>query len=57
MKKHGKFNYQNGQHEDFMEKVWRVILYMEIYSKISQEIVRGFDGENMANQITRQSPC
>ena len=38
-----------------MKTVWIVIIFMEIYRKISQEIVWGFHGENMANPITRQS--
>ena len=39
-----------------MEIVWRVIHFMKIYEKISPEIIWGFHGENMVNQITRQSP-
>ena len=39
-----------------METVRRVILLWRFYGKISLEIVYGFDGENMANQMTRQSP-
>ena len=39
-----------------METVWRVILFMEIHGKMSLKIVWGFHGENMANQITTQSP-
>ena len=36
--------------------VWRVILLWRFYSKISQEIVWNFNGENMVNLITRLSP-
>ena len=33
--------------------MWRVILSVEIYGKISLNIVWGFHEENMVNQITR----
>ena len=45
-----------------MTKVWRVVplmesdTFMEILWQISLEVVWGFHGENMVNQITRQSP-
>ena len=46
----------NGQYGDCMETVWKMILFMEIYGKISLEIVWGFHGEHIANQITRLTP-
>ena len=39
-----------------MGTVWRVILSMKIYGKISVEIVYDFFEGNMVNQISRQSP-
>ena len=38
---------------DGMDTVWSVILFMEI---LCLEIVWGFLGENMVNQIAKQSP-
>ena len=55
-RKRGKSNYQNGQCGDRMETVWEVILLWRFCGKINLEIVWGFHGESMANQITRQSP-
>ena len=50
-RKNSESNYQDSKYGDCMGTVRRVILSMEIYGKISLEIVWGFHGE-----ITRQSP-
>ena len=51
-RKHGKFKYQYGWYRNCMETVWRKILN----GMINLEIVRGFNGEYVVKQITRQSP-
>ena len=38
---------------DCMETEWKVILSWRFYDKICLEIVLGFHGRNMVNQITR----
>ena len=39
-----------------METAWIVILSWRFYGEISLKIVWGVHGENIVNQITRQSP-